>query len=106
MPTYLRNFSKFQKLRHENLVNLIEFFRRKRRLYLVFEYVDHTILDELEATETGLDEDTARAHIFQVLRGIAFCHQNQVSPATKVLNPGLFGLFILLASQSNVQLTD
>ncbi|XP_071542457.1 uncharacterized protein [Panulirus ornatus] len=74
----LREVRMLKKLRHENLVNLIEFFRRKRRLYLVFEYVDHTILDELEATETGLDEETARAHIFQVLRGIAFCHQNQI----------------------------
>ncbi|XP_042212810.1 cyclin-dependent kinase-like 2 isoform X3 [Homarus americanus] len=74
----LREVRMLKKLRHENLVNLIEFFRRKRRLYLVFEYVDHTILDELEATETGLAEDTARAHIFQVLRGIAFCHQNQI----------------------------
>ena len=73
-------FLKFlQRLRHENLINLIEFFRRKRRLYLVFEYVDHTILDELEQTEGGLDETTSRNHIFQVLRGISFCHENQVS---------------------------
>ncbi|XP_045111547.1 cyclin-dependent kinase C-1-like isoform X1 [Portunus trituberculatus] len=74
----LREVRMLKKLRHENLVNLIEFFRRKRRLYLVFEYVDHTILDELEASDGGLDEETARAHIFQVLRGIAFCHQNQI----------------------------
>ncbi|KAB7496546.1 Cyclin-dependent kinase-like 2 [Armadillidium nasatum] len=68
----------FLKVRHENLVNLIEFFRRKRRLYLVFEYVDHTVLDELEAVESGLDADTARSHIFQVIRGVAFCHENQI----------------------------
>ncbi|XP_066980329.1 LOW QUALITY PROTEIN: cyclin-dependent kinase-like 3 [Macrobrachium rosenbergii] len=74
----LREVRMLKKLRHENLVNLIEFFRRKRRLYLVFEYVDHTILDELESSETGLEESKARAHIFQVLRGIAFCHQNQI----------------------------
>ncbi|XP_068219789.1 cyclin-dependent kinase-like 3 isoform X2 [Palaemon carinicauda] len=74
----LREVRMLKKLRHENLVNLIEFFRRKRRLYLVFEYVDHTILDELESTESGLEESKARAHIFQVLRGIAFCHQNQI----------------------------
>ena len=38
-------------LRHDNLVNLLEVFRRKKRLYLVFEYVDHTLLDDLEANE-------------------------------------------------------
>ncbi|MCL4155461.1 UNVERIFIED_CONTAM: hypothetical protein GTU68_024455, partial [Idotea baltica] len=68
----------FQKVRHENLVNLIEFFRRKRRLYLVFEYVDHTVLDELESAEGGLEPALARSHIFQVIRGIAYCHRNQI----------------------------
>ena len=68
-----------QKLRHENLVNMIEVFRRKRRFYLVFEYVDHTILDELEENNSGLGEETSRKYIFQVLRGIDFCHANNVS---------------------------
>jgi serine/threonine protein kinase len=68
-----------QKLRHENLVNMIEVFRRKRRFYLVFEYVDHTILDELEDNSSGLGDETSRQYIFQVLRGIDFCHANNVS---------------------------
>ncbi|KAA0202357.1 hypothetical protein HAZT_HAZT008159, partial [Hyalella azteca] len=74
----LREVRMLKRLRHENLINLIEFFRRKRRLYLVFEYVDHTVLDEIDAADGGLSEAVARAHIFQVLRGIAFCHHNQV----------------------------
>ena len=54
-------------------------FRRKRKLYLVFEYVDHTILEELEENPSGLGEETARKHVFQVVRAINFCHQNNVS---------------------------
>ena len=69
----------FQRLRHENLINLIEVFRRRRKLYLVFEYVDHTVLEELEENPKGLKEDKARSYVFQVLRGIEFCHQNKVS---------------------------
>jgi cyclin-dependent kinase-like len=68
-----------QKLQHENLVNMIEVFRRKRRFYLVFEYMDHTILDELEDNSSGLGDDKSRQYIFQVLRGIDFCHANNVS---------------------------
>ena len=67
-----------QRLRHENLINLIEVFRKRRKLYLVFEYVDHTVLEELEDHPKGLPPDTARSHVFQVLRGIEFCHQNNV----------------------------
>ena len=42
-----------QRLRHENLINLIEVFRKRRKLYLVFEYVDHTVLEELEDHPKG-----------------------------------------------------
>lgn len=38
----------FQNLKHPNLVSLLEVFRRKRRLHLVFEFCEHTVLHELE----------------------------------------------------------
>lgn len=38
----------FQNLKHPNLVCLLEVFRRKRRLHLVFEFCEHTVLQELE----------------------------------------------------------
>jgi serine/threonine protein kinase len=41
--------------------------------------MDHTILDELEENSSGLGEETSRKYIFQVLRGIDFCHANNVS---------------------------
>ncbi|OWK09722.1 CDKL1, partial [Cervus elaphus hippelaphus] len=41
------------QLKHPNLVNLIEVFRRKRRLHLVFEYCDHTVLHELDRHKRG-----------------------------------------------------
>jgi cyclin-dependent kinase-like len=40
-------------LKHGNLVNLQEVFRRKRKLHLVFEFIDHTLLDELDANPKG-----------------------------------------------------
>ena len=69
----------FQQLRHENLVNLIEVFRRKKRLYLVFEFVDHTVLDDLEKFPTGLPEERVQKVLWQVLKGIEFCHLHNVS---------------------------
>ena len=77
---YLLNFSHivFQLLRHDNLVNLIEVFRRKKRLYLVFEFVDHTLLDELEKYPNGLEEIMCRRILWQVLCGTEFCHLHNV----------------------------
>jgi len=42
-----------QILKHPNLVNLLEVFKRKKRLHLVFEYVDHTVLNELDRHPKG-----------------------------------------------------
>jgi len=75
----MREIRMLKRLRHDNLINLIEVFRRRRKLYLVFEYVDHTVLDELEDSGVrGLKPSVARSHIFQVLRGVEFCHNNQI----------------------------
>ncbi|OON15085.1 hypothetical protein X801_09122, partial [Opisthorchis viverrini] len=69
-----REIKMLKQLRHDNLVNLLDIFRRKRRLYLVFEFVDHTVLDDLELHPKGLDEERTRRILFQVLRGVEFCH--------------------------------
>ncbi|KPI99803.1 Cyclin-dependent kinase-like 2 [Papilio xuthus] len=74
----LREIRMLKKLRHDHLVNMIEVFRRKRRFYLVFEYLDHTLLDELEAARGGLGDHTTRRHLYQLLKGIDYCHQNSI----------------------------
>lgn len=68
----------FQKLRHENLVNMIEVFRRKKRFFLVFEYLEHTVLEELEARSGGLGFVTSRKYCYQVLRALDFIHSHDV----------------------------
>lgn len=58
---------------------MIEVFRRKKRFFLVFEYLEHTILEELEARSGGgLGFSTARKYIYQVLRALDFIHSNNV----------------------------
>jgi cyclin-dependent kinase-like len=53
-------------------------FRRKGKLYLVFEHVDHTILEELERRPGGLDPNDVRRCMFQLLRALDFIHRNNV----------------------------
>lgn len=49
----LREIRMLKQLKHPNLVNLIEVFRRKRKLHLVFEFCDHTVLDFLDKHPKG-----------------------------------------------------
>lgn len=74
----LREVRMLKQLKHGNLVNLQEVFRRKRKLHLVFEFIDRTLLDELDAHPSGLPDESIQKIVFQVLRGIQFCHQNNV----------------------------
>ncbi|XP_033363376.1 cyclin-dependent kinase-like 4 isoform X2 [Bombus vosnesenskii] len=67
-----------QQLCHDNLVNMIEVFRQRKRFYLVFEYLDHTLLDELERIGNGLGWEVSRRYVYQILRGLSFCHSRNV----------------------------
>nr|XP_045737732.1 cyclin-dependent kinase-like 2 [Mirounga angustirostris] len=67
-----------QQLRHENLVNLLEVCKKKKRWYLVFEFVDHTILDDLELFPNGLDYQLVQKYLFQIINGIGFCHSHNI----------------------------
>ncbi|NWY45069.1 CDKL2 protein, partial [Sylvia atricapilla] len=74
----LREIKLLKQLRHENLVNLLDVCKRKKRWYLVFEFVDHTVLNDLEASPSGLDYDRVRKYLFQIMRAIAFCHSHNI----------------------------
>eukprot|EP00729_Bicosta_minor_P016414 gene16414-6442_t len=74
----LREVRMLKQLRHGNLVNLQEVFRRKRKLHLVFEFIDRTVLDELDANPSGLPMESVQKITMQVLRAINFCHENNV----------------------------
>ena len=68
-----------QQFHHENLVNMLEVFHFRKRLYLVFEYMDRTVLEELERNPWGLEHHKLRKHIFQILRAVEYLHSNSAS---------------------------
>nr|XP_054488666.1 cyclin-dependent kinase-like 2 isoform X2 [Agelaius phoeniceus] len=74
----LREIKLLKQLRHENLVNLLDVCKRKKRWYLVFEFVDHTVLNDLEDSPNGLDFERVRKYLFQIMRAIAFCHSHNI----------------------------
>jgi len=68
-----------QQLKHPNLVNLIEVFRKKRKMHLVFEYCDHTLLNELERNPKGVADGVIKSVLWQTLQALNFCHKHNVS---------------------------
>ena len=58
--TTLREVKVLRMLRHPNIVCLKEAFRRKGKLYLVFEYVEKNLLEVLEDNPDGLPFEAVR----------------------------------------------
>lgn len=96
----MREIRMLKQLKHPNLVRLIEVFRRKKRLHLVFDYVDHTLLNELDRYPRGLPEPMVKRIIYQTLLAVNFCHQyNTIHRDVKPEN-------ILITRQGQVKLCD
>ncbi|XP_025716573.2 cyclin-dependent kinase-like 3 isoform X1 [Callorhinus ursinus] len=73
-----REIKFLKQFHHENLVNLIEVFRQKKKIHLVFEFIDHTVLDELQHYCHGLESKRLRKYLFQILRAIEYLHNNNI----------------------------
>ena len=71
--TTLREIKLLKNAVHPNIVRLLEAFKRKQRLYLVFEYCESTVLELLEKSG-GMQLDDVRVLSFQVLRAVDFLH--------------------------------
>jgi cyclin-dependent kinase-like len=76
--TTLREVKILRMLNQPNIVSLKEAFRRKGKLYLVFEYVEKNLLEVLEEHPGGLDPELVRRYIFQLCLAIEFCHRNDI----------------------------
>uniref|UniRef100_A0A672T8H4 Protein kinase domain-containing protein n=1 Tax=Sinocyclocheilus grahami TaxID=75366 RepID=A0A672T8H4_SINGR len=60
-------------LKQDNIVELKEAFRRRGKLYLVFEYVE-----KVSELPNGAPPDKVRSYIFQLIKAIHWCHKNEI----------------------------
>ena len=70
-----------KELKHENIVSLHDVIHTENKLMLVFEYMDKDLkkfMDSRGSERGSLDAVTIKSFMQQLLRGIAFCHENRV----------------------------
>ena len=76
--TAIREISLLKELQHPNIVRLYDVVHTERKLTLVFEFLDHDLKKYLDQVEGGLELPVLKSFLYQLIRGIAYCHHNRV----------------------------
>jgi len=75
--TAIREISILKELQHPNIVRLHDVIHTEKKLTLVFEYLDQDLKKFLDSSD-GLDSRTIKSSLYQLLRGVSFCHDRRV----------------------------
>jgi cyclin-dependent kinase-like len=76
--TMKRELKMLQIIKHENIVEFKDAFKRKTNLFLVFEYVDRNLLEVLQESPTGLDQSLIKKLIFQICVALKYLHEQNI----------------------------
>jgi cyclin-dependent kinase len=76
--TAIREISLLKELDHPNIVKLYEVIHEEKKLTLVFEYLDQDLKKFQDERGGPCDRETIRSFLFQLLEGVAFCHDKRV----------------------------
>eukprot|EP00761_Pharyngomonas_kirbyi_P005574 gb/GECH01005579.1/.p1 GENE.gb/GECH01005579.1/~~gb/GECH01005579.1/.p1 ORF type:complete len:296 (+),score=66.61 gb/GECH01005579.1/:1-888(+) len=76
--TAIREISLLKELRHPNIVRLNDVLHAEKKLTLVFEYLDHDMKKYMENVGGRLEPRVLKSFLYQLLRGIEYCHSHSV----------------------------
>jgi len=77
--TAIREISLLKLLEHPNIVRLHDVVHSETQLTLVFEYLDQDLKKYLDAAgEKGLEAYSVKSFLYQLIQGVAYCHQHRV----------------------------
>ncbi|KAH3910831.1 hypothetical protein HBI56_004150 [Parastagonospora nodorum] len=100
--TAIREISLMKELRHENIVLLHDVIHTENKLMLVFEFMDKDLKRYMDSRgdRGALDPATIKSFMYQLLRGIAFCHD------ARVLHRDLKPQNLLINNRGQLKLAD
>lgn len=98
--TALREISLLRELEHDNIVQLKDCVQSEGKLYLVFEFLDRDLKKYMESCSGMLSPILVKSYLFQICRGLAFCH------ARGVLHRDLKPQNLLVSKDGRLKLAD
>lgn len=91
-----------KELKHANIVTLYDVIHTENKLNLVFEYMDKDLKKYMDTygVKGALEAPKVKSFMYQLLKGILFCHDN------RVLHRDLKPQNLLINSQGQLKLGD
>ena len=74
----IREISLLKQLRHPNIVYLMDLIHGEKKLYLVFEFMEHDLKKFLEMYNSPLPSELVKNYLYQILIAINFCHSKRI----------------------------
>ncbi|XP_050045761.1 cyclin-dependent kinase 5 [Dermacentor andersoni] len=74
----LREICLLKELKHKNIVRLHDVLHSEKKLTLVFEHCDQDLKKYFDSLNGEIDLEVVKSFMFQLLRGLAFCHSNNI----------------------------
>ncbi|KAF5827537.1 kinase-like domain-containing protein [Dunaliella salina] len=101
MRLAMREIKLLKASQHHNVVQLMEAFRsRSGRVYMVMEYVERTLTQDLRKYSRGFPPALAKMISWQLLQAVSFLHKR------KVVHRDLKPANILISSDNTVKICD
>ncbi|OJJ77703.1 hypothetical protein ASPBRDRAFT_190986 [Aspergillus brasiliensis CBS 101740] len=76
--TAIREISLMKELHHENILSLHDVIHAENKLMLVFEYMDKDLKRYMDTNGGQLEPPVIKSFVYQLLRGVAYCHDNHI----------------------------
>ncbi|XP_022650679.1 cyclin-dependent-like kinase 5 [Varroa jacobsoni] len=74
----LREVCLLKELPHKNIVRLHDVLHSEKKLTLVFEHCDQDLKKYFDSLNGEIDPDVVQSFMYQLLRGLSFCHSNNI----------------------------
>jgi cyclin-dependent kinase 5 len=74
----LREICLLKELKHKNIVRLYDVLQSDKKLTIVFEHSDQDLKKYFDSLNGEIDPDIVKSFMYQLLRGLAFCHSHNV----------------------------